>query len=156
MVYQDLPRSSQALSGCKLTAYLIPSQPESLTSLELFMLVREGFAFDDVAAMVSASELYSAANILRRITGNSTRSLQGQRKGSLARLNPQQSALAFRYAQALEHAAVVFGSQRGAEEWLARPCRYLEDDVPLTMIENPFGFRVVEEYLLRIEMGVYQ
>ena len=145
------------LSGCRLTAYLTQSQTELLSPLDLFMLVREGFAFNDVKAMVSASELYSAAKILRRITGKSACSIQRQgNEGNIVRLNAQQSALAFQYAQALEHAALVFGSQRLAEEWLGRPCKHLEGNVPLELIENSLGFQVVEAYLQRIELGVYQ
>lgn len=157
MVPVDTPRPSPTLSGCKFTAYLTQSQNEPLSPLDLFMLVREGFVFNDVEAMVSASELYSAAKILRLITGKSARSIQRQRnEGSTARLNAQQSALAFQYAQALEHAASVFGSQRRAEEWLGRPCKHLKGSVPLELIENSLGFQVVEEYLQRIELGVYQ
>jgi putative toxin-antitoxin system antitoxin component (TIGR02293 family) len=60
------------------------------------------------------------------------------------------------YAKALEHAANVFGCQQLAEDWLRKPCTYLDDQVPLALIDNPPGFQVVEDYLARIELGVYQ
>ncbi|QBZ89325.1 DUF2384 domain-containing protein [Pseudomonas viciae] len=60
------------------------------------------------------------------------------------------------YVKALEHATDVFGGQRLAEDWLRKPCTYLDDQVPLELIDNPPGFQVVEDYLARIELGVYQ
>ncbi|WP_248764615.1 antitoxin Xre/MbcA/ParS toxin-binding domain-containing protein [Pseudomonas protegens] len=143
--------------GCRPTTYLTQSQSGLLSPLDLFLRVRQGFALNDVQAMVAASELYSAAHVLRRITGKSKRTLARQRDdGGTLRLNAQQSAVAFQYAQVLEHAASVFGSQQRAEKWLGRPCKHLENNVPLELIENAFGFQVVEAYLQRIELGVYQ
>ncbi|CAH0216122.1 MbcA/ParS/Xre antitoxin family protein [Pseudomonas brassicacearum] len=60
------------------------------------------------------------------------------------------------YAKVLEHAANVFGSQRLAEDWLRKPCMYLDGQVPLELIDNAQGFKVVEDYLTRVELGVYQ
>nr|WP_124303892.1 antitoxin Xre/MbcA/ParS toxin-binding domain-containing protein [Pseudomonas chlororaphis] len=157
MIPVDTHQASSMPSRCRPTMYLTQSQAELLSPLDLFLRVREGFALSDVKTMVSASELYSAAKILRRITGKSNRSLPRQRNdGGTARLNAQQSAVAFQYAQALEHAASVFGSQKQAEEWLGRPCKHLAGNVPLELIENALGFQVVEAYLQRIELGVYQ
>ena len=64
--------------------------------------------------------------------------------------------MAFQFARVLEHAISVFGSLKLAEEWLGRPCRYLDGEVPLDVIDNPIGFQTVEDYLQRIEYGVYQ
>ena len=60
------------------------------------------------------------------------------------------------YAQALGHAIEVFGSQSLAEEWLSKPCKYLDGHVPLELIDNSMGFQVVTNYLSRIAHGVYQ
>ncbi|MGD8221470.1 antitoxin Xre/MbcA/ParS toxin-binding domain-containing protein [Pseudomonas thivervalensis] len=60
------------------------------------------------------------------------------------------------YAKALERAVDVFGSQQLAEDWLRKPCMYLDGQVPLELIDNPPGFQVVEDYLTRVELGVYQ
>lgn len=148
---------SSLQSGCRPTTYLTQTQSELLSPLELFLRVTEGFALKDVQAMVAASELYSASDVLRRITGKSKRTLARQRDDAdPPRLNAQQSTVAFQYAQALEHAASVFGSQQRAEEWLGRSCKHLENYVPMELVENAFGFQVVEMYLQRIELGVYQ
>ncbi|WP_420130899.1 antitoxin Xre/MbcA/ParS toxin-binding domain-containing protein [Pseudomonas putida] len=148
---------SAVRQGCKPTAYLIGDQPVPPSSLRVYLLVRAGFALTDVKAMISSSALYSDAGILKRVVGWSARTIQ-RRSGesSEARLNAQQSAIAFHYAQVLEHAIAVFGSQLQAEAWLGWPCRHLEGYVPLDMVENAVGFQIVEAYLQRVEMGVYQ
>lgn len=60
------------------------------------------------------------------------------------------------YARVLDRAIDVFGNQRLAEEWLGRPCRYLDGDVPQDVIDKPDRFQAVEDYLERIKHGVYQ
>jgi putative toxin-antitoxin system antitoxin component (TIGR02293 family) len=69
-------------------------------------------------------------------------------------LNQQKKTV--RHAQTLEHAINVFGSQQLAEDWLKKPCKYLDDQIPLELIGNLHGFQKVENYLNRIEHGVYQ
>ncbi|WP_434603905.1 DUF2384 domain-containing protein [Pseudomonas sp. R3-56] len=60
------------------------------------------------------------------------------------------------YARTLDHATEVFGSQSLAQDWLKKPCRYLDGHVPLELIDKPLGFQTVKDYLRRIEQGVYQ
>lgn len=94
---------------------------------------------------------------MQRITGKSNRWLpRKSNDGGTLRFNAQLSTVAFQYAKALEHAASVYGSQQRAEEWLGRPGKHLAGNVLLKMIENAPGFHVVEAYLQRIELGVYQ
>jgi putative toxin-antitoxin system antitoxin component (TIGR02293 family) len=141
----------------KPTDYLTHDRIEHPDQLGLFLLAKEGFAIDDVRSMVSASVLYSSLGIINRIVR--TRSPKVHRQGDAstpARLNAQQSAVAYQFARALEHAITVFGTMKLAEEWLARPCRYLAGNAPVDMIDIHFGFRAVEDYLERVELGVYQ
>lgn len=157
MVSADVQALSSMHTGLRPTAYLIHTQSGELNSLGLYLQVREGFTVSDTKAMVSASELYSSAKVLRRIVGRSARTLSRQcREGSPARLNAQQSTVALKYARALEYAISVFGNQRLAEEWLGRPCRYLADIIPLELIDNSLGFQEVGDYLSRVELGIYQ
>ena len=107
--------------------------------------------------MLSISDLYSAEKILSRIVSKSARTIQRQSKGNqTVRLNSLQSALAFQYATILERAIKVFGTQKLAEEWLGRPCKYFDGEIPLDVVGNPVGFQVVNDYLERVEYGVYQ
>jgi len=141
----------------KPTEYLLGEDISVLSAVKVYQLTAQGFALKDVYEMLATSALYANNKIIiGRIVGKSVRTIQRQGSKQPAQLNPHQSAVAFQYAKVLEHAIKVFGSQRLAEEWLGRPCKYLDGDVPLDMIDNPVGFQAVEDYLERIEYGVYQ
>lgn len=139
------------------TEYLLRTDTGQLSNVMIYRLTIKGFALKDVQDMLSISLLYSNQKVMSRIVGKSVRTIQ--RQGSTkqpAQLNSQQSAVAFQYAKVLEHAIAVFGTQKLAEEWLGRSCKYLDGDVPLDVIDNPIGFQAVEDYLERIALGVYQ
>lgn len=139
------------------TEYLLQVDAGQLSQVMVYKLTVKGFELKDVQDMLSTSDLYSTNKVMSRIIGKSIRTLQRQGSSKQpAHLNAQQSAVAFQYAKVLEHAIHVFGTQKLAEEWLGRPCKYLEGDVPLNVIDNPIGFQTVEDYLERIEYGVYQ
>lgn len=127
------------------------------TRMLIIQYTQEGFNLSDVRDMLSTSTLYMERGLVQRITGKSIRTVQRLVKETKpVRLNQQQSTVAFQYAQTLEHATNVFGNQQLAEDWLKKPCKYLDGNVPLELIDNSLGFQVVEDYLTRIEHGVYQ
>ncbi|MVV49694.1 DUF2384 domain-containing protein [Pseudomonas sp. PB120] len=127
------------------------------TRMLIIRYTQEGFDLNDVRDMLSSSKLYMEHGLLERITGKSIRTVQRLAKETEpVRLNQQQSTIAFQYAQTLEHSINVFGDQQLAEDWLKKPCKYLDGHIPLELIDNSFGFQVVEDYLTRIEHGVYQ
>ncbi len=127
------------------------------TALSIIRYVQEGFHLSDVRDMLATSALYMNYGLVERITGKSVRTVQRLAKETEpVRLNQQQSTVAFQFAQTLEHATRVFGSQALAEDWLQKPCKYLDGHVPLDLVDNSLGFQVVEDYLTRIEHGVYQ
>lgn len=127
------------------------------TRMLIIRYTQEGFDLSDVRDMLSTSALYMEHDLVQRITGKSLRTVQRLVKETRpVRLNQQQSTVAFQYAQTLEHATNVFGDQQLAEDWLKKPCKYLDDHVPLELIDNSLGFQAVEDYLARIEHGIYQ
>lgn len=129
----------------------------SLSHLDLLRLVQAGFALNDVQAMVRSSCLFKTRKALEQIMGRSARAIQRlSATHNDARLNPQQSALALQYAQGLELAVIVFGSQALAEHWLGRPCKHLSGLVPFEILNTSVGFKVVVDYLERARLGVYQ
>ena len=139
------------------TECLTKGRIRQLSPSDVVSLIFSGFELDDVTAMISLSKLYSTAQITERILGKKRRSIQRQRsKDYPVRLSAHQSAVAFQYAKTLEHASVVFGKQETAEDWLSRPCPHLDGLIPLDLIANAIGFQVVEDYLERIELGIYQ
>ncbi|OLS60009.1 type II RES/Xre toxin-antitoxin system antitoxin [Pseudomonas putida] len=156
MVAADTYARKSLRASRRPTEYLLREEAGLLSPVMVYRLTAQGFDLKDVQAMLALSELYSTRKIMSRIVGKSVRTLQRQGSKQSAHLNAQQSAVAFQFARVLERAIEVFGSLSLAEEWLGRPCKYLDGDVPLDVIDNPVGFQAVEDYLERIEHGVYQ
>ncbi|MCE0972103.1 MULTISPECIES: antitoxin Xre/MbcA/ParS toxin-binding domain-containing protein [Pseudomonas] len=134
---------------------LTQAETGSLSHLDILRLVQAGFALSNVQAMVHSSCLFKTRKLLEQIMGKSARTIQ-RLSAPEVRLNPQQSAVAVQYAQGLELAVTVFGSQALAEHWLERPCKHLSGLVPFEMLNTSVGFKVVVDYLERTRLGVYQ
>jgi putative toxin-antitoxin system antitoxin component (TIGR02293 family) len=156
MISADTRTRSAAPVARRPTEYLLRADSDQLSPVMVYKLIAKGFDLKDVQSMLALSALYSTNKIMSRIVGKSTRTIQRQGNKQPAHLNAQQSAVALQYAKVLEHAINVFGTQKLAEEWLGNPCKYLDGDVPLDVIDNSVGFNTVEDYLERIEYGVYQ
>ncbi|UFH30045.1 MULTISPECIES: antitoxin Xre/MbcA/ParS toxin-binding domain-containing protein [Pseudomonas] len=141
----------------KPSAILAGVRIENLSHLELVFLVKKGFALEALNEMLNVSELYSSKKILTRIMGKSIRTLKRHvlQRGPLL-LNEYQSAVALQYALVLEHASLAFGNQRLAENWLKKPCNQFEGEIPLELIDNFWGYRLITDYLERVISGVYQ
>lgn len=136
---------------------LTRAEKGSLSHLDLLRLVQAGFALNDVQTMVRSSRLFKTRKLLEQIMGKSTRSIQRlSSPHNEARLSPQQSAVALQYAQGLELAVTLFGSQALAEHWLGRPCKHFSGMTPFEMLNTSVGFKVVVDYLERARLGVYQ
>lgn len=139
------------------TEYLLGDEPGQLSPMMVYRITVDGFELNDVQKMLSTSHLYSTRGILRHLVGKSIKRSRGINAGNPSvRLDSHQSAIAFQYAKILELAVNTFGTQTRAEEWLGRPCAYLDGEIPLDVLDNSVGFQAVEQYLDRIMCGIYQ
>jgi putative toxin-antitoxin system antitoxin component (TIGR02293 family) len=70
-------------------------------------------------------------------------------------LNPEQSGRTWKLAEVLAKATAVFGSKEEAEQWLERPATGLDQRRPIDLLATPAGVQLVEDFLVRLEYGVY-
>jgi putative toxin-antitoxin system antitoxin component (TIGR02293 family) len=70
-------------------------------------------------------------------------------------LSPEQSGRAWKFAEILSKATTVFGSQDEAEQWLDSPAVGLNLSRPIELLTTRAGAELVEQYLGKIEFGVY-
>lgn len=139
----------------KPTDCLFPSIIKQNNPLSVYKAVVEGFALKDIEAMISISQLYTSARILEKIVGGTKKACQRALQGNV-RLSAQKSAVAFQYAKGLELAVKVFGDRQLADQWLSRPCKYLDGIIPLEALEHSVGYIAIEAYLESVMYGVYQ
>jgi putative toxin-antitoxin system antitoxin component (TIGR02293 family) len=98
---------------------------------------------------------HSSASIEKAI-GISLRTIQRRKKGGPTKpLSQEQSGRTWKFAEVLAKATAVFGSQQEAEQWLERPAVGLDQHRPIDLLATPAGAKIVEEFLERLEFGVY-
>jgi putative toxin-antitoxin system antitoxin component (TIGR02293 family) len=85
----------------------------------------------------------------------SLRTYQRHTSTTAKQLNPEQSGRTWKLAEILAKATAVFGSKEEAEQWLERPATGLNQRKPIDLLATPAGVELVEDFLVRLEYGVY-
>lgn len=94
--------------------------------------------------------------VLEKAIGISVRTLQRRKKDAPdAVLSVDQSNRTWKFAEILGRASEIFGSQAEAEVWLNAPAIGLDQRRPIDLLGTAVGVEAVEDYLTRIEYGVY-
>ncbi len=92
---------------------------------------------------------------LEKAVGMSLRTFQRRSDTPAKPLNAEQSGRAWTFASILARATAIFGSQEEAEQWLERPAIGLDQRRPIDLLATPAGVELVEDFLQRLEYGVY-
>jgi putative toxin-antitoxin system antitoxin component (TIGR02293 family) len=87
--------------------------------------------------------------------GISLRTIQRHKESPAKSLSPEQSGRAWKLAEILAKATAVLGSQEEAERWLQQPAMGLDQRRPIDLLATPAGVEIVEDFLGRLEYGVY-
>jgi putative toxin-antitoxin system antitoxin component (TIGR02293 family) len=61
----------------------------------------------------------------------------------------------WKFAELLARATTLFGSQAAAQQWLERPAIGLDQRRPIDLMTTSAGLELVENFLGRMEYGVY-
>jgi putative toxin-antitoxin system antitoxin component (TIGR02293 family) len=147
---QKLQAATELLGGQRV----LRRRPAS--RLDAHEMLRDGLPARAVASLVShLSTLVFTELSLAKALGTSLRTLQRQKKTPGKRLSQEQSGRLWKFAEILAKATEVFGSQADAEQWMQRPAIGLEQRRPIELLETPAGTELVEDFLERLEYGVY-
>jgi putative toxin-antitoxin system antitoxin component (TIGR02293 family) len=87
--------------------------------------------------------------------GMSVRTRQRREKHPTELLSQDQTGRTWKLAELLTRATSVFGSRTAAEQWFAQPATGLDQRHPIDLLTTPAGVELVEDFLGRIEYGVY-
>jgi putative toxin-antitoxin system antitoxin component (TIGR02293 family) len=90
-----------------------------------------------------------------RAVGMSHRTYQRHTAENIRQLSSEQSGRAWKLAEILAKATSIFGSKEEAEQWLERPAIGLDQRKPIDLLATPAGVELVEDFLARLEYGVY-
>jgi putative toxin-antitoxin system antitoxin component (TIGR02293 family) len=139
---------SSLLGGRKVLGSMIDSD------LEAHELLHRGLPRGALTSLIGKLHDIPVIEVSEAL-GMSLRTLQRHKATPVARLDVQQSGRAWKFAEILAKATRVLGSQDEAEQWLKRPAIGLDQRPPLDLLTTPAGVKLVEDYLGRLEYGVY-
>jgi putative toxin-antitoxin system antitoxin component (TIGR02293 family) len=92
---------------------------------------------------------------LEKAVGISLRTFQRRKDSPDRTLSQEQSGRTWKFAEILARVTALLGSQAEAEQWLERPAMALDRRRPIELLATPAGLQLLEDYLLRLEYGVY-
>lgn len=90
-----------------------------------------------------------------RAIGTSLRTIQRRKDAPAKKLNQEQSGRTWKFAEILAKATAVLGSQDEAEQWLQQPAMGLNQRRPIDLLATPAGVEILQDFLGRLEYGVY-
>ena len=118
------------------------------------MLLR-GLPGQALSHLVDSLTILQKTASLEKAVGMSLRTFQRRRDEPTKPLSKMQSGRTWKFAGILAKATEVLGSQKEAEKWLERPAIGLDQRRPIDLLETPAGVELVEDFLIRLEFGVY-
>lgn len=129
-------------------------KPQINSAFELHSLMEKGFPSERVIAFVQSYSQFREHQVFSRIIGLSDRTLQRRIKNPEP-LTAEQTNSAWRLVSVLSRAEEVLGDRQRAVNWMTSPAMGLEGRVPLDLLTTQMGFELVEDFLTRMEYGVY-
>ena len=108
-----------------------------------------------LAYLVAQSALQQSPDFFERALGMSRRTFQRSKHAPRKPLSKEQSGRTWKFAEILAKAIEVFGSRDEALAWFERPALGLEQRRPIDLLATPAGAKLVEDFLGRLEYGVY-
>jgi putative toxin-antitoxin system antitoxin component (TIGR02293 family) len=138
------------LLGAPSTLRKVPKSP-----LEAHEMILEGLPSRALSYLVENLFILRWDDSFARAIGMSHRTYQRHTSTKARQLNPEQSGRTWKLAEILTKASSIFGSKEEAEQWLERPAIGLNQRKPIDLLATPAGVELVEDFLVRLEYGVY-
>jgi putative toxin-antitoxin system antitoxin component (TIGR02293 family) len=85
----------------------------------------------------------------------SERTFQRHKSDYSRTLSTEQSSRTWSFARILTKATSVLGSQDAAEKWMIVPAMGLDNRRPIDLLATAAGTELVQEFLERLDYGVY-
>jgi len=139
-----------SLLGAPSTFRKVPQSP-----LETHEMLLKGLPSRALLHLVENLVFLRWDDSFAKAIGMSHRTYQRHTSTSVKPLNPEHSGRTWKLAEILAKAAAIFGSKEEAEQWLERPAIGLNQRKPIDLLATPAGLELVEDFLVRLEHGVY-
>lgn len=128
--------------------------PLGLGRTALHHAILEGVPGKALDCLAGNAVLLSPRQVSEAV-GVSTRTLRRRKGAPEAALSPEQGGRALRFAELLARATSALGGQEAAERWFDTPAMGLDQHKPIDLLATQVGAQLVDEFLGRLEHGVY-
>jgi putative toxin-antitoxin system antitoxin component (TIGR02293 family) len=145
----ELQKVAALLGGARVLSRRLTS------ALDAHELLLHGLPASAVDHLVGSLVFIGKTESLEKAVGMSLRTWQRRKDAPSKPLSQEQSGRAWKFAEILSKATDVLGTQAEAEQWLERPAIGLDQRRPIDLLGTPAGVELVEDYLQRLEYGVY-
>ncbi|WP_461321142.1 type II RES/Xre toxin-antitoxin system antitoxin [Bradyrhizobium diazoefficiens] len=139
-----------SLLGAPSTFRKVPQSP-----LEAHEMLLNGLPSKALLHLVENLALLRWDDSFAKAIGMSHRTYQRHASAGAKPLSPEQSGRTWKLAEVLAKTTSIFGSMLEAEQWLGRPAIGLNQHKPIDLLATPAGVELVEDFLVRLERGVY-
>ncbi len=146
---RELERVADLLGGARILRRPVR------TPLDAHEMLLRGLPGKALSHLLDNLVVLRRTTSLEKAVGMSLRTFQRRKDAPAKPLSPEQSGRTWKFAEILAKATAVFGSQEEAEQWLERPAIGLDQRRPIDLLATPAGVALVEEFLGRLEYGVY-
>jgi putative toxin-antitoxin system antitoxin component (TIGR02293 family) len=124
-------------------------------SLQAHELLVRGLPSKALTHLVKTFVVLSWDDAFAKAIGMSQRTYQRHASTGAKLLSQEQSGRTWKLAEILAKATDVLGSREEAELWLERPAMGLNQRRPIDLMATPAGVEMVENFLERLDYGVY-
>jgi putative toxin-antitoxin system antitoxin component (TIGR02293 family) len=145
----DIQKTANLLGGSRVL------RRELRHPLEVHEVLSRGLPGQALVYVVSHTAVLNSQVLFERALGVSRRTSQRLKLTPNKPLSKEQSGRLWKFAEILAKATEVFGSQKEAERWLEQPAIGLEQRRPIDLLATPAGVKLIEDFLGRLEYGVY-
>lgn len=125
------------------------------SQLETHEMLLRGLPANALTYLVDNFVFLTWDESLAKAVGMSLRTFQRHASAASKALSPEQSGRTWKLAEILARATAVFGSKEDAEQWLEQPATGLDRRRPIDLLATPAGLELIENFLVRLEYGVY-
>jgi putative toxin-antitoxin system antitoxin component (TIGR02293 family) len=125
------------------------------SALDAHEMILRGIPSQALERLVTNLVMIEPSVAFEKAFGMSERTFQRRKADRSRSLNPEQSSRTWRFAKILAKAKATWGTQEEAERWMVRPAIGLDGRRPIDLLTTPAGAELVEQFLDRLEYGVY-
>lgn len=123
--------------------------------IEAHELILHGIPSLALERLVTHLLVIDPTDAFEKAFGMSERTFQRHKSDHSRTLNTEQSSRTWNFARILTKATSVLGSQDEAEKWMIQPAMGLDNRRPIDLLATAAGTELVQEFLERLDYGVY-